>query len=97
MIYVRICRYGLVDGKVKVGQLRPNKPATLYTTDSYVCAVASSTDGEGVCSSHVDGSIYCIHFRNVSAVCQFADERHVVGKFKEQNENSYASVRDRRA
>ena len=27
--------YGLAEGKVKVGQLRSNKPATLYSTDSY--------------------------------------------------------------
>lgn len=56
-------RYGLADGKVKVGQLRPNRPATLYATDSYVCAVTSSQDGTGVCSSHLDGSIYRFYFQ----------------------------------
>jgi len=54
--------YGLADGKVKVGQLRSNKPATLYATDSYVCCVTSSTDGSGVCSAHLDGSIHRFFF-----------------------------------
>ena len=58
-------RYGLTEGKVKVGQLRTNKPATLYTTDSYVCAVTSSTDGHGICSSHIDGSIHRFFFHQV--------------------------------
>mmetsp|Transcript_10682 Transcript_10682/g.13871 ORF Transcript_10682/g.13871 Transcript_10682/m.13871 type:complete len:1746 (-) Transcript_10682:405-5642(-) len=50
--------YGLAEGKVKVGQLKNNKPATLYSTDSYVTALASNVEGNGVVSAHLDGSIF---------------------------------------
>jgi len=50
--------YGLAEGKVKVGQLKNNKPATLYSTESYVTALASNIDGNGVVSAHLDGSVY---------------------------------------
>jgi len=50
--------YGLAEGKVKVGQLRSNKPATLYSTESYVTAVASNTEGNAIVSAHCDGAIY---------------------------------------
>ncbi|CAM9155425.1 unnamed protein product [Chrysoparadoxa australica] len=50
--------YGLAEGKVRIGQLKSNKAATLYATDSYTTALASSTDGNGVVSAHVDGVIY---------------------------------------
>lgn len=59
--------FGLADGKVKVGQLRTNKPATLYTTDSYTYCVASSPDGNGIVSSHVDFSIYRFVFDDPNA------------------------------
>jgi hypothetical protein len=58
-------RYGLAEGKVKIGQLRSNKPASLYATGFYVCAVASSTSGHGICSSHMDGSIHKFLFHQV--------------------------------
>jgi intraflagellar transport protein 172 len=50
--------FGLAEGKVKVGQLKTNKPATLYNADSYVAALAMSMDGNGIVSSHIDGAIY---------------------------------------
>eukprot|EP00618_Florenciella_parvula_P017071 CAMPEP_0119543784 /NCGR_PEP_ID=MMETSP1344-20130328/54343_1 /TAXON_ID=236787 /ORGANISM="Florenciella parvula, Strain CCMP2471" /LENGTH=1740 /DNA_ID=CAMNT_0007588171 /DNA_START=113 /DNA_END=5335 /DNA_ORIENTATION=- len=50
--------YGLAEGKVKIGVLRSNKPATLYTTDSYVVAISPNTDGTGTVSAHLDGSIH---------------------------------------
>jgi intraflagellar transport protein 172 len=50
--------FGLAEGKVKVGQLKTNKPAILYNADSYVAALAMSMDGNGIVSSHVDGAIY---------------------------------------
>lgn len=50
--------FGLAEGKVKVGQLRSNKAATLYTSDTYCVSVASSPDGEHVISGHLDGTIY---------------------------------------
>ncbi|KAG6623993.1 intraflagellar transport protein 172 [Phytophthora cinnamomi] len=38
--------FGLADGKVKVGQLRSNKPATLYASGSYVSRVCSNPEGK---------------------------------------------------
>jgi len=60
--------YGLAEGKVKIGQLRSNKPASLYATGFYVCAVASSASGHGICSSHVDGSIHKFSFHQAIVV-----------------------------
>lgn len=50
--------FGLAEGKVKSGQIRSNKAATLYSTESYVVSVASSVDGEHIVSGHLDGTIY---------------------------------------
>lgn len=49
--------FGLAEGKVKVGQLRSNKPLTLYATDSYVVSCCARLDGGGVLSGHLDGSV----------------------------------------
>jgi WD40 repeat protein len=54
--------FGLAEGKIKIGQLKTNKPATLYNTDSYVTALATSPDGNGVVSAHLDGSLYRFFF-----------------------------------
>ncbi len=54
--------FGLVDGKVRVGQLKMNSSATLYDADSYVVAVAGNPDGNGIVSSHLDGSIHRYFF-----------------------------------
>jgi intraflagellar transport protein 172 len=54
--------YGLAEGKVKVGVLKTNKPQVLYSTDSYVVALASNPDGTGTVSAHLDGSIHRFMF-----------------------------------
>lgn len=56
--------FGLAEGKVKIGQLRSNKAATLYTTDSYVVSLCSSPDGLSVLSGHLDCSVYRFCFDN---------------------------------
>lgn len=38
----------------QVGQLRSNKPATLYSTDSFVVACCSNPEGSAVISGHID-------------------------------------------
>lgn len=47
-----------------MGQLRSNKPATLYEhpTRSYVVALTGSPDGRGILSAHLDGSVYRFFF-----------------------------------
>lgn len=59
--------FGLAEGKVKIGQLRTNKPATLYSTESYVISVTCSPDGHAILSSHLDGSVYRFYFEDGSA------------------------------
>ena len=49
--------FGLADGKLRVGQLRSNKAATLINSESFVVSVCASPDGESVLSGHLDGSI----------------------------------------
>ncbi|KAG2781071.1 Intraflagellar transport protein [Phytophthora cactorum] len=58
--------FGLADGKVKVGQLRSNKPATLYATGSYVSRVCSNPEGTAILSAHYDGAIYRFIFDDVT-------------------------------
>ena len=50
--------FGLAEGKVKIGQLKSNKPATLYSAEVYCAALATSPDGNGVVSAHADGTLY---------------------------------------
>jgi intraflagellar transport protein 172 len=57
--------YGLADGKVKVGQLKTYKPATLYETDSYVTAICCNPSGDAIVSAHLDGSIYTFNFDSI--------------------------------
>lgn len=54
--------FGLAEGKVKVGQLRSNKPATLYSTDSYVVSICANQDGTAILSGHLDHRIYRFYF-----------------------------------
>lgn len=56
--------YGLAEGKVKIGQMKTHKPATLYQTDSYVTAMSCNSEGNAVVSAHLDGSIYVFYFDN---------------------------------
>ncbi|GAB9470746.1 hypothetical protein Gpo141_00007983 [Globisporangium polare] len=58
--------FGLADGKVKVGQLRSNKPATLYASGSYVSVVCANPEGTAILSAHYDGSIYRFVFDDVN-------------------------------
>ncbi|CAM9471403.1 unnamed protein product, partial [Hapterophycus canaliculatus] len=50
--------FGLAEGRVKIGQLKSNKPATLYNVESFCAALATSPDGNGVVSAHADGTLY---------------------------------------
>ncbi|KXS17578.1 hypothetical protein M427DRAFT_121993 [Gonapodya prolifera JEL478] len=54
--------FGLSDGKVRVGNLKTNKAATLYETESFVVSAASSPDGTAIMTGHLDGSIYRFYF-----------------------------------
>lgn len=56
--------YGLAEGKVKIGQMKTHKPATLYQTESYVTAVSCNPLGNAVVSAHLDGSIYTFWFES---------------------------------
>ncbi|KAJ3152666.1 hypothetical protein HDU86_005539 [Geranomyces michiganensis] len=49
--------FGMIDGKVRIGNLKTNKAATLYQTESCVVAAASSTDGHAIITGHLDGAI----------------------------------------
>ncbi|KAI8928779.1 hypothetical protein BC831DRAFT_447367 [Entophlyctis helioformis] len=54
--------FGLADGKVRIGNLKSNKAATLYQTDSMVISAASSIDGNAIMTGHLDGSINRFYF-----------------------------------
>jgi len=54
--------FGLAEGKVKVGQLKSNKAAVLFQTESFVVAMCSGPDGNSVLTGHLDGSIYRFSF-----------------------------------
>lgn len=59
--------FATADGKVKAGNLRTNKPSTLYATSSYVVSLASASDGQAFVSGHVDCSIYKFVFDDLNA------------------------------
>uniref|UniRef100_A0A0G4FWR3 Uncharacterized protein n=1 Tax=Chromera velia CCMP2878 TaxID=1169474 RepID=A0A0G4FWR3_9ALVE len=51
--------FGLAEGRVKIGQLKSNKAATLYSAEGSFCiSLASSPSGNAIISGHLDGSIY---------------------------------------
>lgn len=56
--------FGLVDGKLKLGALKNNKPYNLYVhpDGSPVVALASSPNGKIIVTSHQDGSIWRFSF-----------------------------------
>jgi intraflagellar transport protein 172 len=54
--------FGLAEGRVKVGQLKSNKAATLYQTEAFVVSICAGPDGNSVISGHLDGSIYRFAF-----------------------------------
>ena len=49
--------FGLADGKVRIGNLKTNKAATLYQTESQVISTTSSMDGNAIVTGHLDGTI----------------------------------------
>jgi intraflagellar transport protein 172 len=48
--------------QVRVGNLKTNKAATLYQTESCVVSATSSQDGHAIISGHLDGSISRFYF-----------------------------------
>jgi intraflagellar transport protein 172 len=56
--------YGLAEGKVKIGQMKTHKAATLYQTDSYITAITANPTGDAVACAHLDGTIYTFWFEN---------------------------------
>ncbi|QDZ23436.1 intraflagellar transport protein [Chloropicon primus] len=58
------CVFGLLDGKVRLGQLRNNKSATLYEhpNSSSVVSLTAAARGNAVLSGHLDGSLYYFSF-----------------------------------
>ncbi len=56
--------FATTEGKVKVGQLKTNKAATLYAHQdgAYCVALASSPCGEKICSGHIDGTVWTFDF-----------------------------------
>ena len=58
--------FGLAEGKMKVGQLRSNKPATLYSTEAFVVSCCHNPEGTAVISGHIDCRIYRFYFDDAS-------------------------------
>jgi intraflagellar transport protein 172 len=56
--------FGLAEGKVKIGQLRSNKAATLYGNESYCVSLTHNIEGTAIISGHVDGSIIRYFFQD---------------------------------
>ena len=54
--------YGLAEGKIKIGQMKSHKAATLYQTESYVTAISVNPAGDAIVAAHLDGSIYTFWF-----------------------------------
>ena len=50
----------------QVGQLRSNKPATLYATDTFVVSCCANPEGSAVISGHIDCRIYRFYFDDAS-------------------------------
>ncbi|KAI9178878.1 hypothetical protein H9P43_005540 [Blastocladiella emersonii ATCC 22665] len=53
-----VLAFATADGKVKLGNLKTNKAATLYQADSYATCLAASMDGNGVASGHANGTLH---------------------------------------
>ena len=47
---------------MRVGNLKTNKAATLYQTESCVVSAASSFDGNAIITGHLDGTINRFYF-----------------------------------
>ncbi len=69
------CVFGLVDGKVRLGQLRNNKSATLYEHPEGSCVVSLTAAVKGsnsILSGHLDGSLYHFSFDGNGSQGKFA-------------------------
>jgi intraflagellar transport protein 172 len=78
--------FGLADGKVRAGQLKTNKSATLYPGSSYVVAFACNPEGTAFLGGHEDGSIVRFTFDDNSgaggpAAAQGLLARHPVAPY----------------
>lgn len=60
------CVYALMNGKIKVGNLRSNKSHILYTVESSTLCLALNSNGSELISGHGDGSIYKFTFPTIS-------------------------------
>ncbi|KAJ1511508.1 hypothetical protein HMI54_000768, partial [Coelomomyces lativittatus] len=56
--------FGSADGKIMLGNMKSNKASIVCQTESYVIAMSSSPDGNGIASAHSDGSIQIFLFDN---------------------------------
>lgn len=74
--------YGLAEGHVKVGKLKVEQTKSkthnvqnLYESKSYVTAICCNSNGNAVCSAHLDGAIYTYWFEGPSSggrrICQY--------------------------
>ncbi|KAI8903741.1 hypothetical protein EDD86DRAFT_195465 [Gorgonomyces haynaldii] len=54
--------FGCQDGKVRVGNLKTNKAATLYQTESPVVSCVTNREGTAILSGHLDGSLFRFYF-----------------------------------
>jgi intraflagellar transport protein 172 len=68
--------YGLAEGKVKIGQMKTHKAATLYQTDSYVTAIAVNPVGDAIVIAHLDGTVYTFWFENGERARERVIARH---------------------
>ena len=59
--------FGLVDGKVRIGNLKTNKSATLYQAESCTISLTSNLEGNAIVSGHLDHSIYRFFFDDQTA------------------------------
>lgn len=57
--------FGSADGRVRIGNLKTNKPSDLYQDGSAVVVLTSSPDGQAIASGHLDGSINRYWFTDV--------------------------------
>ena len=56
--------FGTADGKVRMANVKSNKSATLYNTDSYVVALTHNVSAKGVLTGHADGSVVRYFFED---------------------------------
>jgi intraflagellar transport protein 172 len=56
--------FGLADGKIRIGNLKSNKSATLFQSDSPVLSLTANPQGTAIASGHLDGSICRFFFED---------------------------------